>query len=72
MPPQNVVIIGGGIIGVCAAFYLSRHELVKKGSVSVTLVEANEIASGASGKAGGLVLYPDCYRPRSELIPGLF
>ncbi|KAF8476538.1 FAD dependent oxidoreductase, partial [Gautieria morchelliformis] len=42
-------------MGVCTAYYLSDDERFKNGSVSVTLVEANEIASGASGKAGGFL-----------------
>lgn len=50
---DHIVIIGGGIMGVCTAYYLSQDERVKTGSVSVSIIEANEIASGASGKAGG-------------------
>lgn len=52
-PIEHVVIIGGGVMGVCTAYYLSEDERFKTGSVSVSLIEANEIASGASGKAGG-------------------
>ena len=54
---KNIVVVGGGVIGVSTSFYLSRHEQAKNGSISITLVEANCIASGASGKAGGSVLY---------------
>ena len=50
---KHIVVIGGGIIGVCTAYYLSEDERFKNASFSVTVVEANEIASGASGKAGG-------------------
>jgi len=53
---KNIAIIGGGIMGVTTAFYLSRDARVQDGSVGVILVEANEIASGASGKAGGCVV----------------
>ncbi|KAF3213384.1 hypothetical protein TWF106_009511 [Orbilia oligospora] len=49
--PQKVVIIGGGIVGVSTAYYLSHHE----SNPFVTLIEASSIASGASGKAGGLL-----------------
>ncbi|KAF3941843.1 hypothetical protein ABW19_dt0202895 [Dactylella cylindrospora] len=49
--PQKVVIIGGGIVGVSSAYFLSHHS----SNPSVTLVEASSIAAGASGKAGGLL-----------------
>ncbi|KAK6338155.1 hypothetical protein TWF696_001626 [Orbilia brochopaga] len=49
--PQRIVIVGGGIVGVSAAYFLSHHP----SSPSVTLIEASSIASGASGKAGGLL-----------------
>lgn len=49
MPESEVLIIGGGISGVCAAFYLAQ--LGRR----VTLLERGEIASQASGlNAGGL------------------
>ncbi|TIA93100.1 hypothetical protein E3P99_00256 [Wallemia hederae] len=47
---KNVVIIGGGIIGVCTAYYLA-----KEGGFHVTIVENGVIAGGASGKAGGFL-----------------
>jgi glycine/D-amino acid oxidase-like deaminating enzyme len=50
---EHVVIIGGGIIGICTAYYLSGDERFQSRKLSVTIVEANKIASGASGKAGG-------------------
>ncbi|KAK6511097.1 hypothetical protein TWF481_000019 [Arthrobotrys musiformis] len=49
--PKNVVVIGGGIVGVSTAYYLSHHE----SNPFVTLIEASSIACGASGKAGGLL-----------------
>ncbi|RVD84828.1 uncharacterized protein DFL_003167 [Arthrobotrys flagrans] len=49
--PKKIVIIGGGIVGVSTAYYLSHHE----STPSVTLIEASSIACGASGKAGGLL-----------------
>ena len=49
MPESEVLIIGGGIAGVCAAFYLAQH------GRKVTLLERGEIASQASGlNAGGI------------------
>ena len=45
----DTLIAGGGLAGACAAFTLSRH------GQSVSLLEADEPASGASGAAAGLV-----------------
>nr|GEX45013.1 putative oxidoreductase TDA3 [Tanacetum cinerariifolium]GEX45724.1 putative oxidoreductase TDA3 [Tanacetum cinerariifolium] len=53
-PPKRVVICGGGIIGVCTAYYLA-----KKGVV-VTLIERSSIACAASGKAGGFLALHMC------------
>lgn len=50
MSKTHVVIIGGGIIGVCTAYYLSKED-----GVNVTIVENAEIAGSASGKAGGFL-----------------
>ncbi|GJJ08067.1 hypothetical protein Clacol_002274 [Clathrus columnatus] len=57
---RNIVIIGGGIIGVCAAYYLAKALWEKNVDISesgttITILEANDIASGASGKAGGFL-----------------
>jgi D-amino-acid dehydrogenase len=47
---RDVVVIGGGVIGVCAAYYLQRA------GRRVTLLEQGEIGSGSShGNAGGIV-----------------
>ncbi|RIK31924.1 MAG: FAD-dependent oxidoreductase [Anaerolineae bacterium] len=46
----DILIIGGGVIGVCSAYYL-----VQKG-VQVTLIEKDEIASGCSYGNGGLIV----------------
>jgi len=43
----DVLIVGGGVIGCLTAYALAKD------GVSVTLVEADAIASGASGKSGG-------------------
>lgn len=52
--PKHVVVCGGGVVGVCTAYFLS-----KKGA-SVTLVEKSSIACAASGKAGGFLALDWC------------
>lgn len=47
---HDVVIIGGGVIGVCSAYYLASKGL------DVTLIEKGEIASGCSSGNGGLIV----------------
>ncbi|KAK4053328.1 hypothetical protein OIO90_003940 [Microbotryomycetes sp. JL221] len=47
---HKVCIIGGGIQGVCTAYYLA-----KRGCTNVTILEGSSVAAGASGKAGGLL-----------------
>ena len=42
MPQSHVVVIGGGVIGVCTAYYLAQHRQ------RVTLIEQNQLSSGAS------------------------
>eukprot|EP00049_Salpingoeca_infusionum_P005905 m.98875 g.98875 ORF g.98875 m.98875 type:complete len:57 (-) comp13128_c0_seq8:1308-1478(-) len=44
---MKVAIVGGGIIGVSTAYYLTLE------GHDVTVIEATEIAAAASGKAGG-------------------
>jgi len=51
---EDVLIIGGGVIGVCAAYYL-----VERGA-RVTLVEQGEIAAGCSYGNAGLVVPSHC------------
>ena len=46
---QDVVIIGAGIIGCATAYFLAREGL------SVTVVDPNGIAAGASGRNNGLI-----------------
>lgn len=52
--PKKVVVCGGGVIGVCTAYFLS-----KKGA-AVTLIEKSSIACAASGKAGGFLALDWC------------
>ncbi|KAK7263192.1 hypothetical protein RJT34_30778 [Clitoria ternatea] len=53
-PEKRVVVCGGGVIGVCTAYFLS-----KKGA-AVTLVEMSDVACAASGKAGGFLALDWC------------
>ncbi|KAK9859991.1 hypothetical protein MYU51_010155 [Penicillium brevicompactum] len=52
---REIVIVGGGIIGCCSAYYLTRHPSYDPARHKITLIEASEIAGGASGKAGGML-----------------
>ncbi|KAJ9133418.1 FAD dependent oxidoreductase [Pleurostoma richardsiae] len=65
---ENIVIIGGGVIGCCAAYYLTRHPSYDPSKHTVTLLESTRLAGGASGKAGGLLAqwaYPASLVPLS-------
>ena len=65
---KSIVIIGGGIIGCTTAYYLTRHPSFNPITHKVTILEATSIASGASGKAGGLLAlwaYPSSIVPLS-------
>lgn len=46
----DVLIIGGGAIGICSAYFLADKGL------SVSIVEQGEIASGCSGANAGLIV----------------
>jgi len=50
----RVVICGGGVIGACTAWFLSRR------GVDVIVVERTEVAAAASGKAGGFLALDWC------------
>ena len=59
---MNIAIIGGGFAGLSTAWYL-----LQRLDVSVTLFEANEIGSGASGLATALLhCYPGKHARRSH------
>src|SRR5215475_1178633 len=51
---MRVVICGGGVIGACTAYFLSRRD------VEVIVVERTEVAAAASGKAGGFLARDWC------------
>ena len=48
--PADAVVIGGGIVGASAAYYLA-----KKGLREVVLLEKGEICSGSSGDSAAIV-----------------
>lgn len=59
---------GGGVVGCCTAYYLTRHVQYDRNLHSITLIEASKIAGASSGKAGGLVATwadPQCIGPLS-------
>jgi D-amino-acid dehydrogenase len=45
-----IVVVGGGVVGVCAAYYLARR------GFGVTLVEKGDIAAGSSYGNAGLIV----------------
>lgn len=51
----HYIIVGAGIIGVCIAFYLTRHPKFDPKKHYITIMESKRVAGGASGKAGGLL-----------------
>ncbi|MEO8627841.1 MAG: FAD-dependent oxidoreductase, partial [Betaproteobacteria bacterium] len=51
---MRVVICGGGVIGACTAYFLSRRD------VEVIVVESTGVACAASGKAGGFLAMDWC------------
>ena len=51
---MHVVICGGGVIGACTAYFLSRR------GIDVTVVERADVAAAASGKAGGFLALDWC------------
>ncbi|KAF9681766.1 hypothetical protein SADUNF_Sadunf05G0036900 [Salix dunnii] len=54
LQPKRVAVCGGGVIGVCTAYFLA-----KKGA-SVTLIEKSSVACAASGKSGGFLALDWC------------
>jgi glycine/D-amino acid oxidase-like deaminating enzyme len=51
---MRVVICGGGVIGACTAYFLSRR------GIDVIVVERTDVAAAASGKAGGFLALDWC------------
>jgi glycine/D-amino acid oxidase-like deaminating enzyme len=51
---MRVIICGGGVIGACTAYFLSRS------GIEVIVVERTDVAAAASGKAGGFLALDWC------------
>ncbi len=50
MSATSVIIVGGGVIGLSAAFHLAQS-----GGVHVILLEKGAVGAGASSRAGGII-----------------
>lgn len=48
------LIVGGGVAGVSLAYFLN-----KLGAKNIVLIEKNEIASGATGRAAGMLTHEE-------------
>jgi D-amino-acid dehydrogenase len=59
---KEIIVIGGGVIGVCIAYYLTAEKY------DVTLVEKNQICSGSSHGNSGLI---SCANPTPMAEPGV-
>jgi len=71
--PIKIVIAGGGIIGICTAYYLSYYnEYCKEENKNkipkfdITIVERRSVACSASGYAGGFMARDWCEGERSD------
>ena len=62
---HDVIIIGGGMVGAYCAYDFSRHRL------KTLLLERERIASGASGRGGGLLLKGATDVFSEEVVPHL-
>ena len=51
---MRVVVCGGGVIGACTAYFLSRR------GIEAIVVESTAVAAAASGKAGGFLALDWC------------
>ncbi|TXT03845.1 hypothetical protein VHUM_04322 [Vanrija humicola] len=67
--PKNIVIVGGGIVGVCTAYFLAISPHRPPGS-TITIVEGTGIASAASGFSGGF-LARDWHSPATASLSAM-
>lgn len=56
--PHKIVICGGGVIGACIAYYLSRNDADH--NLEITVVERTGVANASSGKSGGFLALDWC------------
>ncbi|KAJ5543856.1 hypothetical protein N7513_003437 [Penicillium frequentans] len=63
---SDVVVIGAGYAGISTAYHLVKGE-ASGNNLSVTILEARGVCSGATGRNGGH-LRPDMYTPMTKLI----
>ena len=59
---MRVIVSGGGVIGACSAYYLSRR------GAEVTVFERAGVANAASGKSGGFLALDWCDGTRLEAL----
>ncbi|ORX51439.1 FAD dependent oxidoreductase [Piromyces finnis] len=71
--PIKIVIAGGGIIGICTAYYLTFYQEYckeeNKGQIpkfDITIIERRSVACSASGYAGGFMARDWCEGERSD------
>ncbi|CAF1250379.1 unnamed protein product [Adineta steineri] len=57
---SDIVIIGSGYAGASCAYYLYKNADLTKNPLKITMIEARETCSGATGRNGGH-LKPDVY-----------
>jgi glycine/D-amino acid oxidase-like deaminating enzyme len=62
-----IVIIGGGIMGTCTAYYLTRHPKFDPEKYRIVLIESEGVGCAASGKAGGLLARDWHQKPTASL-----
>lgn len=51
----DIVIVGGGIVGLCTAYYLAANPAALPSNTQVTLLENVSVACGASSRAAGFI-----------------
>ena len=56
--PHKIVICGGGVIGACIAYYLSRNYADR--NLEIIVVERTGVANASSGKSGGFLALDWC------------
>ncbi|EIN09629.1 FAD dependent oxidoreductase [Punctularia strigosozonata HHB-11173 SS5] len=67
---RDICIVGGGIIGVCTAYFIVNDPAHDPTRTTVTLIEEHEIAGAASGKAGGFLAL-DWHGPATQSLAAL-